>query len=313
MLGKDAALAFAAEHFPNAPEKLVEQFGIEVRDSDAEGCDGWCLQFGGRTIIRINRRLSKSQRRFTLAHELGHLILGIPTTFGESFEDMLASDLAEERAVNEVASALLMPLAEVQRDAGTLPVVAAALKRLAKRANVSELSAAVRVCNVVEELGLNNASVVAFRNGQLQWQWSQTLRMDNDTAIALLRHAQECDPNAFRADYQSDKTIVASVLLNPYFGSSTLFVQLLPREHGQTLSVDEKRKQFEERHLNSDIAFRNRLSGILGAFKPKCADLSLSEAVALFWENNEERLASSCINSMEGREYIALRIGQWYP
>lgn len=106
MLGKEAALAFAAEHFPNTPEKLVEQFGIELRDSDAVGCDGWCLQLGDRTIIRINRRLYKSQKRFTLAHELGHLILGIPTKFGESFEDMLASDLDEERAVNEVASAL---------------------------------------------------------------------------------------------------------------------------------------------------------------------------------------------------------------
>ena len=31
MLEKDAALSYAAEHFPTAPEQLVEKFGIEAR------------------------------------------------------------------------------------------------------------------------------------------------------------------------------------------------------------------------------------------------------------------------------------------
>ena len=290
MRGKDAALSFAAKHFPNAPEKLVEKLGIEVRLSDAEGCDGWCLQLDDRIIIRISRRLSNSQRRFTLAHELAHLILGIPTMFGESFEEMLASDREEERAVNDVASALLMPVDEVKRDAGSLPVVAAALKRLAKRAKVSELAAAVRVCNLVDDLGLVNASVVSFRDDSLKWQWSRTLQMSNDTAAALLSEARQAEPHAFRADHEQDQMVVASVLENPFFGSSTLFVQLLPREDGRALSTDEKRKQFERSYLNANPDFRNRLSGILGAFKTKCDGLTLEDAVALFWE--KERIAT---------------------
>ncbi|TWU33449.1 hypothetical protein Q31b_57660 [Novipirellula aureliae] len=310
MISLDEVESYAAEHFPAAPEKLVNDFGIEVRTSDTPGCDGWCLHYDDRTIIRLNGELTKAQRRFTLAHELGHLILGIPSMFGESFEDMLSSDSDEERRVNDVASCLLLPLAEVRKDAGQLPVVAGALKRLAKRARVSELAAAVRVCNLTEELGLLNASVVAFSGADIRWQWSRTLRMSEETAFELRQEAQNVSPNAFRADHNENQTVVASVLENPFFGSSTLFVQLLPKEHGNQLSVNELRAAFEREYLSSDDAFRNRLSGIIGAFKSKCVGLSQEEAVELFWEKNEARLRSTCINTDEGRDYIEIRIGQ---
>ncbi len=230
--------------------------------------------------------------------------------FGESFEDMLSSDSDEERRVNEVASCLLMPLTEVRKDAGRLPVVAAALKRLAKRAKVSELAAAVRVCNLTEQLGLLNASVVAFSGDEIRWQWSRTLRMSEQTAFDLRQEAQAISPDAFRADHNESQTVVASVLENPFFGTSTLFVQLLPSEQGNQLSIEERRAAFERMQLRDDDAFRNQLSGILGAFKAKCVGLSHDEAVRLFWEKNEARLQSTCINTDEGRDYIKIRIGQ---
>jgi Zn-dependent peptidase ImmA (M78 family) len=68
------------------------------------GCDGWCPFCKGRAVIRINTRLVKSRQRFTLAHELGRLLLDVPSVIGESFSDVLRSDDAEERRVNEVAA-----------------------------------------------------------------------------------------------------------------------------------------------------------------------------------------------------------------
>ena len=77
------------------PEKLAERLHVQVRYSAINGCDGWCLFCEGRAIIRINTRLVKSRQRFTLAHEVGHLLLDIPSVIGESFSDILRSDDAK--------------------------------------------------------------------------------------------------------------------------------------------------------------------------------------------------------------------------
>ena len=43
---------------------LVEQLGINVRESEMSGCDGWCLVRDDRAIIRINSRLGPKRRKF---------------------------------------------------------------------------------------------------------------------------------------------------------------------------------------------------------------------------------------------------------
>ena len=163
MISDVEAREFAKRNFPEAPEKLAKHLGVIVRESPMGGCDGWCLSTGAKTIIRINSKLSATRQRFTLAHELGHLILGVPTVVGETFEDMLRSDSDEERRVNDLASELLIPTDVVKASLPELPVVAITLKKLAKKANVSELAAAIRVCNLARAIGLVNASVVLVR------------------------------------------------------------------------------------------------------------------------------------------------------
>src|SRR5262245_28253818 len=98
----------AEEHFPNAPEKLVELYGIQVRYSLLV-CDGWVLQQDDRVVIRINSEVSNSRKRFTLAHELGHLILGVPTVVGESIFEFRSRRSAEEKRVDKLAAELLLP------------------------------------------------------------------------------------------------------------------------------------------------------------------------------------------------------------
>ncbi len=78
----EEALSFAEENFPNAPERLVDYLEIEVKYSPLN-CDGWCLQFDDRAIIRINSEMPDVRKRFTIAHELGHLIYGVTTVIGE--------------------------------------------------------------------------------------------------------------------------------------------------------------------------------------------------------------------------------------
>jgi hypothetical protein len=213
--------------------------------------------------------------------------------------------------VNELASALLIPTEVVKATLPKLPVVAAALRKLARNANVSELAAAVRVCNLVSEIGLVNASVVLFDGNLVRWQWSRTLTMPNDTAVWLLGQARKVAPNAFRHRRSQGDVIVASTIENPYFGSATLFVQLLPAELGLNLSYHERRKQLEAFLFANDEKLQQRVSGLMGAHKPRIAGMTEDEAVDLFWERNRAKLQNSSMNSKEGREYVRLRISEW--
>ena len=158
------------------------------------------------------------ERRFdSLAHELRHLILGVPTVVGETFEDMLRSNSREELRVNNLASELLIPAGVVNSSSSDLPIVAAALKKLAKLANVSELAAAVRVCNLARAIGLVNASVVLLDRARIRWQWSNTLIGNPEIATRLLAEARTEAPDAFRHRKTDGDVIVASTIENPFF------------------------------------------------------------------------------------------------
>ncbi len=311
MISPEEACKFAEQHFPNAAEELAAYLNVSVRESELSGCDGWCITLGDHSIIRVNSLQSENRKRFTLAHELGHLILGIPGVIGESFEDKVSSDSVEERRVNELASQILMPSSVVKGTLPDLPVVALGLRRLAKKAKVSELAAAIRVCNLANELGIQKASVVLFDGNHVRWQWSKTLRLPEQSALQLLTATREEAPNAFKFERDQGDVIVASTIENPHFGTATLFVQLLPREAGLNVSHYERRKQLELALFQGDDILRNRVSGLLGAHKIRINDLSLEEAVALFWKQNLEKLQDTKINSDVGRGYVRLRISEW--
>jgi len=312
MISIQEARDFAEAHFPNAPEDLANHLNIDVQESDIDGCDGWCLTTGEQTIIRINSELTPTRRRFTLAHELSHFILGVPAVVGESFEDMLRSNSAEERQVDELASELLIPKQVVQSFLPAVPVVAEALKKLAKKANVSELAAAIRVCNLAREIGLINASVVLFDDELVRWQRSTTLTMPDETAMWLLAESRKVAPQAFRAERPVGDVIVASSIENRYFGSATLFVQLLPLQLGLNRSREETRRELEDSMFGSDTSLRNRVSGLVGYHKNLITGMSLEEAEALFWDRNETKLKDTPLNSEMGREYMHLRISEWF-
>lgn len=311
MISAEDARQFAEKHFPEAPEKLAAEQNVLIRESPLDGCDGWCLTVDDRSIIRINSNQTSGRKRFTLTHELAHLILGIPGVVGESYEDMLSSNSAEERRVNDLASELLMPASIVRAVLPNVPVVGGDLQKLAKRANVSDLAAAIRVCNLANEIGLINASVVLFDGECVKWQWSKTLRMPEQTALNLLAAAREASPTAFRHRRSEGSVIVASIIENAYFGSATLFVQLLPAELGMSLSNHERRKQLEAMLFQSERALQPRVSGLLSGQKSRMTGMSLSEAVSDFWTRNLGKLSGTLIDSDLGREYVELRLKEW--
>lgn len=316
MMDVEAAKTFAEEHFPEGPEKLAEKLGITVRDSPLTGCDGWVLVHGKRIVIRINSESSATRRRFTLAHELGHLLLGVPTVVGETVFDSLRSDSVEERRVNTLAGELLLPESVVRRACPAVPVVATQFKKLAKRANISELAVAIRVVNLAASIGLQNASVAFFKNGEVEWQWSNTLmRMPTELAISLLEAAQNSGTNTVRIEHKTTRdVIVASQIANPAFNSATLFVQLLPLEVGNRLSSVERRKELETFLFEGDPAFGPVVQGCMSQMKRRCTNLALDAATADFDDRYREKWTPSQakkLKSPKGREYVRLRLQEW--
>lgn len=100
------------------PVSLIEQLGIPVifLNSTAEKFSGMTIQTDiNMPIIVLNKNLPNDHKRFTLAHELGHLIMHIPFADDPEF---LASmdDLDEvEKQADRFAGAFLMPANEIKR------------------------------------------------------------------------------------------------------------------------------------------------------------------------------------------------------
>lgn len=81
---------------------VLESKGVrvfEVGESADSKFDGLAAKVNGQRVIVISSNWSGDRQRFTMAHELGHLIL----------EGRLSDDLDEERASDRFAGAFLLP------------------------------------------------------------------------------------------------------------------------------------------------------------------------------------------------------------
>lgn len=309
------ALSFAEEHFPNAPEKLVEYLDVEVKSSPLN-CDGWCLQFNDRAIIRINSEMSEVRKRFTLAHELGHLIYGIPSVADEVVSPF-GNKNKEERIIDKFAAELLLPETVVLKAIKEIPVTAKVLQGFAKTAKVSQSTVALRVASLASQLGLNNASVALYVDDKIKWQWSKTLQMTGDTPAEILIECTKSAPNPARILYQQNEVIVASFVENLTFNTKILFLQLMNSLDGFKQLREETVRELEAFIFDNNREFRMSLQGCFGAIKSKVQELSLDEAIQLF---NKTHLKSSerwgkaawkRLSSEKGQEYIRLRLQLW--
>ena len=111
-----------AAGLPGAPipvEKVARSLGIQVRYAPFDGdISGMAFIKDGVSIIGVNNLHHPHRQRFTLAHELGHVVLHpaelerqIHLDKGSLYRDALSSTgtSAHERTANAFASELLMP------------------------------------------------------------------------------------------------------------------------------------------------------------------------------------------------------------
>ncbi len=157
-LSVEEALAIAARHFPKGPEQVATQLGVRIERARLGVAAGWCIRGRVHTEIVLNATHPEVRQRFTLAHELAHLLLGMPpdiltTAFG--------SDATEEREADALASQLLLPRALVSQWHGDSGLTETLINRDCNRWQVSVLTLVRVLASMHAELGYDG---VAYRS-----------------------------------------------------------------------------------------------------------------------------------------------------
>lgn len=134
-------------------EQVAKFFSLEVVDYPGfpDSVSGALIKEEGLQVIGVNENHPLVRRRFTIAHELGHYIMGhdVTSVLDHAFDG--ATD--KEREANQFASELLMPKNFLKKD---LDQKQYTIKDLASRYLVSEQSMSIRL---IETQLLNHSNL----------------------------------------------------------------------------------------------------------------------------------------------------------
>lgn len=169
-LGSDALGDLATlmeQHF--AVDVALSPIGTEV--------DGLCVHSGDLALILASSDFSDGHLRFTLAHELGHHLLGDPRIVIEEAERDMFGDNSSEWRVNAFAAHLLMPergIRSVLDWLGEMP------GRVSERAVVA----------LMEHFGVSMAALIYQLNtiGALSYEAGRQIRDRNSVRTIVSRH-----------------------------------------------------------------------------------------------------------------------------
>lgn len=121
------------EHITELPVmvgRLCHKMGIRVRYyTPKDGNDGYCIIIDGHPVIFVSDQCSTERQRFTVAHELGHILLGHVGKYQMVNREPNPKDNPIEQAANVFASRLLAPACVLWAlDARTAEEIAALCK-----------------------------------------------------------------------------------------------------------------------------------------------------------------------------------------
>lgn len=95
---------------PVKTSRVCRQMGISVRYYDPEDeNDGYSTILDGKPVIFVKQDCLRARQRFTVAHELGHILLGHVGEYTLVNREPSSKDNPIEQAANVFASRLLAP------------------------------------------------------------------------------------------------------------------------------------------------------------------------------------------------------------
>lgn len=131
-------------------QPLAARCGVRVvrRRFSSDALSGFLVTLADGPVIGANARHALVRQRFTIAHELGHLLLGHHADYHLDLDSPVATgdppgyDWRSERAANTFSANLLMPERFLHTDVRRKP---ADIQALAARYNVSHEAMAIRL------------------------------------------------------------------------------------------------------------------------------------------------------------------------
>jgi Zn-dependent peptidase ImmA (M78 family) len=150
------------------PFKIVGRRKIKVTYGKLEGATARIFRNGDRAIIRVSDQIVQLGRlRFTIAHEVGHFLLGhkIPSELDIDANAPSPYSAHQEREANAFAVEHNTPEAWVQPYCNVTPVNLDAVRAIASAFKSSNVAAALRLVSLSSE-----ACAVAFtKGGRIAW------------------------------------------------------------------------------------------------------------------------------------------------
>ena len=156
---RDLLDAADVRHPPVPTDSIADAAGVRVVTDRLSGeLSGLLRVLDGVPTIVVNSAHGSARRRFTIAHELGHLRLHQDGEGSQMFVDRdfvfrrgqkaAAGSEREEIQANMFAAELLMPTDWLIQDAGETDIDDDAVARLAQRYGVSQAAMAFRLANL---------------------------------------------------------------------------------------------------------------------------------------------------------------------
>ncbi|MFF8317813.1 helix-turn-helix domain-containing protein [Streptomyces bobili] len=127
---------------------VERKLGVDVAfESFPEGLDGLCVSRDPFRLILISSRVAATRQRYTLAHELGHLVAGDSQDIKVD-ENVWAVKSPTETRANAFAAAFLMPAEPLKQVISEEGVSDASIAKLLGRLRVSLDALAFRLHNI---------------------------------------------------------------------------------------------------------------------------------------------------------------------
>jgi Zn-dependent peptidase ImmA (M78 family) len=220
-------------------EVLAFMRGALVRPTPARGARANLIRLGERGIIGVADGLTVGERRWAIAHELGHFEAHVDTSFLGlcSGDDMLPSYRTSglEPEANAFAAELLMPEELFRPRCDVAKVAWGPIETLARSFRVSTMAAALRFIAFTDE----RVALVCMKNGVVSW-----VSATRDFGSRPKRGSKVAPWTEARAFFdkgdvaESPQTVSASAWVDDAEDDDDLVEHVLPlRSHGMAMSL----------------------------------------------------------------------------
>lgn len=321
----EEALQIAEEYFPNGIEEIVKKLAISIDYENIGGSDGYVIKFNENWYITINESHAKVRQRFTLAHELAHVLLGITPIVGEDIDIFSLRDSDEENKVNELASALLIPTSKIIRRFSEIPISMEHIRKFAADINVSVPTVASRVVALARNIGLDGAMVIFYQDGQFEYfkrTDDEMFKLGNNhkkSAEGILKKCIENYPQPYKLQMQNGEVAYGTVWENTGFKTKVIFIQVVDEKTAGRVSIDVRIKELRNELFNNNIELFRAFNGKLGSFNKPSRQYSVDQAVEVFYRERlfreyENPIIDSnkeLLRSTEAVEYVRLTLTWW--